>query len=39
LNVYTSADRHGLAVWHGDFSVTLALGKPVADYVLNGRGA
>ncbi len=39
LNVYPSADRYGLAVWHGDFSVTLAFGKPVTDYVLNGRAA
>jgi hypothetical protein len=38
-NVYPSADRHGLAVWHGEFSVTLAFGKPVTDYVLNGRAA
>jgi hypothetical protein len=39
LSVYPSADRHGLAVWHGDFTVTLALGKAVTDYVLNGRAA
>jgi hypothetical protein len=38
-NVYPSADRHGLAVWHGDFSITLAFGKVVTDYVLNGRAA
>src|SRR5215471_2355206 len=36
-NVYPSADRHGLAVWHGDFTVTLAFGKQLADYVANGR--
>jgi hypothetical protein len=39
LNVYPSEDRHGLAVWHGAYSVTLAFGKAVTDYVLNGRGA
>jgi hypothetical protein len=38
-NVCPSADRHGLAVKHGEFSVTLAFGKPVTDYVLNGRSA
>jgi len=36
-NLYPSGDRHGLAVWHGDFSVTLAFGRSVTDYVLNGR--
>jgi hypothetical protein len=36
-NVYPSADRHGLAVWHGDFTVTLALGEQLTDYVQNGR--
>jgi hypothetical protein len=36
-NVYPSGDRYGLAVWHGDFTVTLALGKQVTDYVMNGR--
>jgi hypothetical protein len=36
-NVYPSEDRHGLAIWHSDFSVTLAFGKQVTDYVLNGR--
>ncbi len=39
LNVYPSQDRYGLAVWHGDFGVTLALGKAVTDYVLTGRVA
>jgi hypothetical protein len=39
LNVYPSADQYGLAVWHSDFSVTVAFGKQVTDYVLNGRGA
>jgi hypothetical protein len=39
LNAYPSQDRYGLAVWHGDFSVTLAFGKAVTDYVLNGRAA
>jgi hypothetical protein len=38
-NVYPSGDRHGLAVWHGDFSVTLAFGRQVTAYVLNGRAA
>jgi hypothetical protein len=37
LSVYPSQDQYGLAVWHGDFSVTLALGQAVTDYVLNGR--
>jgi hypothetical protein len=36
-NVYPSADKHGLAVWHGDFTVTLAFGKQLTDYVENGR--
>ncbi len=36
-NIYPSGDRHGLSVWHGDFAVTLAFGKQVSDYVLNGR--
>lgn len=36
-NVGPSTDLHGLAVCHGDFTVTLALGKTVTDYVLNGR--
>lgn len=36
-NVYPSGDRHGLAVWHGDFTVTLAFGAQVTDYVRNGR--
>ncbi len=36
-NVYPSGDRHGLAVWHGDFAVTVAFGKQVTDYVLAGR--
>jgi hypothetical protein len=39
LNVYPSADRHGLVVWHGDFSVTLAFGNVVTDYVQKGRAA
>jgi hypothetical protein len=34
---FPSQDRYGLAVWHGDFSVTLAFGKAVTDYVQNGR--
>lgn len=38
-NAYPAGDRHGLAVWHGDFTVTLAFGKQVTDYVLNGRAA
>jgi hypothetical protein len=37
LNVFAPADRYGLAVWHADFSVTLAFGKSVTDYVQNGR--
>jgi hypothetical protein len=36
-NVYPAADKHGLAVWHGDFTVTLAFGQQLTDYVLNGR--
>jgi hypothetical protein len=36
-NAYPSADKHGLAVWHGDFTVTLAFGEQLTDYVLNGR--
>jgi hypothetical protein len=36
-NVYPSGDRYGLAVWHGDFVVTVSLGKQVTDYVLTGR--
>jgi hypothetical protein len=36
-NVYPSEDRFGLAVWHGDFSVRLALDKVVTDYVAGGR--
>ena len=31
--IYPSGDRYGLAVWHGDFSVTLSFGKQVTDYV------
>jgi hypothetical protein len=38
-NVCPSTDRHGLAVSHGDFQVTLAFGRPVTDYVLTGRVA
>ena len=36
-NVYPSADKHGLAVWHGDFTVTLAFGEQLTDYVRCGR--
>jgi hypothetical protein len=36
-NVYPSEDRFGLAVWHGDFSVRLALDKVVTDYLAGGR--
>jgi hypothetical protein len=36
-SVCPSTDRHGLAVMHGDFTVTLALGQSVTDYVLTGR--
>ncbi|MBO0825995.1 MAG: hypothetical protein J2P27_19395 [Actinobacteria bacterium] len=36
-NVYPSSDRHGLTVWHGDFTVTVAFGEQLTDYVLNGR--
>lgn len=39
LSVYPSQDQYGLVVWHGDFSVTLAFGKAVTDYVLTGRAA
>lgn len=35
-NVNPSTDRYGLAVSHGDFSVTLAFGEPVTNYVLTG---
>lgn len=38
-SVYPSTDRYGLAVSHGDFTVTLAFGQLVTDYVLNGRTA
>ncbi len=38
-NVYPTTDSHGLAVCHGDFTVTLAFGKSVADYVVYGRVA
>jgi hypothetical protein len=37
-NVYPAGDRYGLAVWHGDFAVTVGFGKQVSDYVLHGRG-
>jgi hypothetical protein len=36
---YPCADRYGLALWHGDFSVTLAFGARVTGYVLDGRPA
>ena len=38
-NVYPAPDRYGLAVWHGDFIVTLAFGQRVTDYVMQGRAA
>jgi hypothetical protein len=38
-NVCSSTDQHGLAVSHGEFSVTLAFGELVTNYVVNGRAA
>jgi hypothetical protein len=36
-NVYPAEDRHGLAVWHREFTVTISFGKQVTDYIADGR--
>jgi hypothetical protein len=34
--VAPTADRHGLAVSHGEYTVSIMLGRRLADYVANG---
>ena len=36
-NVYPAQDHYGLAVWHGEFTVTVGFGKQVTDYIVSGR--